>query len=129
MKKLIISIVSLAAVLGLSTATMAPVDAAACDKPNSSACKALGGANKTTDPDDRKKTVPGAFKTVVNILLFVIGAVSVIMIVIGGIRYVTSNGESSALTSAKNTILYAIVGLVVAIFSYAIVGFVLKQFA
>lgn len=67
-------------------------------------------------------------KNIVNLLLFVIGAVAVIMIVVGGIRYVTSNGESSAVTSAKNTILYAVIGLVVAVMAYAIVNFVIVQF-
>lgn len=60
----------------------------------------------------------------INVFLFVIGALSVIMIVYGGFKYVTSGGESSALTSAKNTILYAIVGLVVALLAYVIVSFV-----
>ncbi|MDB5165234.1 MAG: hypothetical protein JWM00_124 [Candidatus Saccharibacteria bacterium] len=68
-------------------------------------------------------------KTVVNILLFILGAIAVIMIIVGGIRYTTSNGDSSAITSAKNTILYSIVGLVVALLAYAIVNFVLIQFA
>lgn len=68
------------------------------------------------------------FRTVTNILLFLIGAVSVIMLIIGGIRYTLSGGDSSAVTSAKNTILYAIVGLVVAILAYAIVNFVIGSF-
>lgn len=64
---------------------------------------------------------------IINILLFIIGAVAVIMIIIGGIKYTTSNGDQAQVTSAKNTILYAVVGLVVAIMSYAIVNFVLKS--
>lgn len=67
-------------------------------------------------------------ETIVNILLFILGAIAVIMIVIGGIRYVTSNGESAAITSAKNTILYSVIGLIVAIMAYAIVNFVIKAF-
>ena len=67
----------------------------------------------------------GVFKTIVNVLLYIIGAVSVIMLVLGGIRYTISQGDSSAVTSAKNTILYAVIGLVVAILAYAIVNFVL----
>lgn len=64
----------------------------------------------------------------VNVLLFVIGALSVIMIIIGGILYVTSGGNSSSVTKAKNTILYAIVGLVVSLLAYAIVNWVVKLF-
>lgn len=70
----------------------------------------------------------GIFKTIVNVLLFIIGAVSVIMLIIGGIRYTVSGGDSSAVTSAKNTILYAIVGIVVAILAYAVVNFVIGSF-
>ncbi len=66
----------------------------------------------------------GIFKTVTNILLYLIGAVSVIMLIIGGIRYVVSGGEQAAVTSAKNTILYAIVGIVVAFLAFAAVNFV-----
>ncbi|HEX8390078.1 MAG TPA: pilin [Candidatus Saccharimonadales bacterium] len=67
----------------------------------------------------------GFIERVVNILLFVIGAVAVVMIIIGGIRYTTSNGDSSQVSSAKSTILYAVVGLILAIASFAIVSFVL----
>ena len=70
----------------------------------------------------------GLIKRVVNIMLFIIGAVSVIMLILGGIRYTLSGGDQTAVTSAKNTILYAIVGIIVAIFAYAIVNFVLNQF-
>ena len=70
----------------------------------------------------------GVFQTVTNVLLFIIGAVSVIMLIIGGVRYTISQGDSSAVTSAKNTILYAIIGLVVAILAYAVVNFVIVQF-
>ena len=68
------------------------------------------------------------FKTITNVLLFLIGAISVIMLIIGGIRYTISNGDSGAVTSAKNTILYAIIGLVVAILAYALVNFVITSF-
>lgn len=67
----------------------------------------------------------GVFTTIVNIFLFVIGAVSVIMLIIGGIRYTISMGDQNAVTSAKNTILYAVIGLAVAFLAYAIVNWVL----
>lgn len=67
------------------------------------------------------------FTTVVNILLFIIGAVSVIMLILGGIKYTVSNGDSAAVTSAKNTILYAIVGLVIAFLAFAAVNWVLGR--
>jgi multisubunit Na+/H+ antiporter MnhB subunit len=65
------------------------------------------------------------FTTIVNVLLFVIGAISVIMLIIGGIRYTISAGDSGNVTAAKNTIMYAIIGLVIAFLAYAIVNWVL----
>lgn len=71
----------------------------------------------------------GIFKTITNVLLFIIGAISVIMLIIGGIRYTVSNGDQAAVTSAKNTILYAVIGIVVAILAYALVNFVITSFS
>ena len=68
------------------------------------------------------------FKTITNVLLFLIGAVSVIMLIVGGLRYVLSNGDSTAVTNAKNTILYAVIGIIVALLAYAIVNFVISSF-
>jgi multisubunit Na+/H+ antiporter MnhB subunit len=61
--------------------------------------------------------------------LFLIGAISVIMLIIGGIRYTISGGDSGNVTAAKNTILYAIIGLVVAFLAFAIVNWVLGALA
>lgn len=69
----------------------------------------------------------GLFRTITNILLFIIGAISVIMLVVGGIRYTISGGDQNQVTAAKNTIMYAIVGIVVAILAYAVVNFVISS--
>lgn len=69
----------------------------------------------------------GIWNTVLNVLTFAIGAVSVIMIIVGALRYTLSAGESSAVAAAKNTILYAAIGLVLASLSNAIVNFVLTN--
>jgi hypothetical protein len=65
--------------------------------------------------------------TVINVFSWLVGVVSVIMIIVGGFKYVTSGGESSGVTSAKNTILYAIVGLIIVAISQVIVKFVLSN--
>ncbi len=65
---------------------------------------------------------------IINTLLVVLGMIAVIMIVIGGIRYTTSNGDPGGIKSAKDTIIYSVVGLVVAIMSFAIVNFVVGRF-
>ncbi len=78
---------------------------------------------------DTGMSLEEGIKNIVNVLLFVLGAIAVIMIIIGGIRYATSNGDANATKGAKDTVLYAVVGLVVAILAYAIVNFVLEAFS
>lgn len=68
----------------------------------------------------------GVFKQITNTILYIVGIVAVIMLIIGGIRYVTSGGDSKKVTDAKNTVLYAIIGLVIAFLAYAIVNFVIS---
>lgn len=93
-----------------------------------SAASEIGaGANSTGQTGG--VTFQQGVETVTNILLFIIGLVAVIMIIIGGIRYTTSNGDASQTKAAKDTILYSIVGLVVAIMAYAIVRWVVNTFA
>lgn len=65
------------------------------------------------------------FTTIVNVMLFIIGAICVIMLIWGGIRYTTSAGNSASVTAAKNTIMYAIIGLVIAFLAFAVVNWVL----
>lgn len=71
-------------------------------------------------------SVGDIIKNVINALLYIVGVLAVIMLVWGGIRYTTSAGNANSVSAAKNTILYAIIGLVVAFFAYAIVNWVLK---
>ena len=66
------------------------------------------------------------FKQVTNTILYIVGIVAVIMLIIGGIKYVVSGGDSKKVTDAKNTVLYAIIGLVIAFLAFAIVNFVIS---
>lgn len=69
----------------------------------------------------------GAFRQITNTILYIVGVIAVIMLIIGGIRYVISGGDAKKVTDAKNTVLYAIIGLVIAVFAYAIVNFVITS--
>ncbi|NTW61731.1 hypothetical protein HGB24_03560 [Candidatus Saccharibacteria bacterium] len=71
----------------------------------------------------------GIFTKIINAALFLIGAVSVLMLIYGGIRYTISGGDSKAVTDAKNTIMYAIIGIVVALMAFAIVNWVVGALA
>jgi hypothetical protein len=108
----------------------APTANAANCASNSIAGGASAGAQCAQGSDQKADLfgTNGIFRIVTNVLLFIIGAIAVIMLIIGGIRYVVSGGDSSAVTSAKNTILYAVVGIVVALLAYALVNFVIGSF-
>ncbi len=79
-----------------------------------------GGAN----PEDK---VNSLITEIVNIFSVIVGVVAVVMIIIGGFRYITSGGDSGNVTGAKNTILYAVIGLVIVALAQFIVKFVLKS--
>ena len=68
----------------------------------------------------------GVFTKISNTILYIVGIVSVIMLIWGGVRYILSGGDSKKVTDAKNTILYAIIGLIISILAFAIVNFVLN---
>ena len=116
------SIVALGAVMIALTGV--PVEAASCGSAKQCIDQGLTASGASGTPGDLSTILT----TVTNILLFLMGAVSVIMIIIGGFRYVTSQGDQTQMQSAKNTILYAVIGVVVSIAAYAIVSFVVTQF-
>ncbi len=92
-----------------------------------------GGVSSTTSGGQicgasQQDDFPKLMQNVINLLLLVLGMIAVIAIIIGGVRYTTSNGDPGQIKSAKDTILYAVIGLVVAIMAYAIVGFVIAAF-
>ena len=70
--------------------------------------------------------VDGVFTRITNTVLYVVGVISVVMLIWGGLRYIMSGGDSKKITDAKNTILYAIIGLIIAVLAFAIVNFVLN---
>jgi hypothetical protein len=126
-KKIALTLSAFALVAGF---VVAPVAVSAQSNVSQSVCQgfqATGGGECTDDGSD-ENSFAGLAKKIINIFSVVVGSVSVIMIIIGGFRYIISGGDSAGVTSAKNTILYAIVGLVIVLFSQAIIRFVLTNF-
>ena len=78
--------------------------------------------------DKGEDQVNGIIKTIVEVLLMAVGAISIIMIVIGGILFALSSGDTQKAAKARSTILYAVVGLIVSVFASAIVNFVFDGF-
>ena len=80
-----------------------------------------------TAGSDATSKIDHIIHTIVNLLSAVVGIVAVIMIIVGGFRYITSGGNDTSVTSAKNTILYAIIGLVVVALAQVLVRFTLSK--
>ncbi len=139
-KKIAISLQAITLLFGLGTATVAAVaisaaptyaatSGAACSgDPNAAPDPLSAGAGCSQGASQKTNLFGqgGVFTVAANTLIFLVGAISVIYLIIGGLRYVISNGDSKAVTSAKDTILYAIVGVVVAVISFALVQFVIN---
>ncbi|MDO8335757.1 MAG: pilin, partial [Candidatus Saccharibacteria bacterium] len=64
---------------------------------------------------------------IITTMLYILGILAVIMIIFGGIRYVLSAGDASKIKTAKDTIMYSVIGLIVAVLAYAIVNFVVTR--
>ena len=77
-------------------------------------------------PTATTDSVNNTVALVINIFSWIVGVISVIMIIWGGFKYITSGGDSNNVTAAKNTILYAIIGLVIVALAQVIVRFVIS---
>lgn len=92
------------------------------------ACQGIGQAGGTDcGGSGTGSEVNRLVATTVNILSWIVGIAAVIMIIVGGFRYVISGGDSNAISGAKTTILYALIGLVVALLAQGLVQFVLTR--
>ena len=105
------------AVMAFSVGLLAPISVSAAGELKDGAT----AAHNADTPTEIKVVI----KNITNTALFIIGAISTLMLIYGGIRYTISGGDEKAITSAKNTILYAVIGIVVAVAAYAIVNFVI----
>jgi hypothetical protein len=108
-----------------STLLAVPLVVNAAEEGSTDASKGAGDAK----PDGVPTDLNASLTVITNTLLLAIGFVSVVMLIIGGFRYVLSNGNEKSVTGAKDTILYAIIGVVVALLAYAIINFVLGTFS
>ena len=83
-----------------------------------------------TTPDkvgDGKNTLESDVTGIINAVIGVLGILAVIVIILGGVQYMTSNGDAGKVKKAKDTILYGIIGLMIALLAYAIVNFILSS--
>ena len=88
----------------------------------------LGEDGTCVTDDAAGEQVNNTVTLALNLFSAIVGIIAVVMIIVGGVKYITSQGESSNITAAKNTILYAVIGLVVVALAQIIVRFVLERF-
>jgi uncharacterized membrane protein len=129
MKKLFLNLITAIALLSMTLFSM-PAMALDCTQSGLTTqqaiqCGANGASGNNQSSDQANAQVNNTIKTVVNILSAAVAVAAVIMIIIGGLRYITSAGKQESVANAKNTILYAIIGLVVVALAQVIVRFVL----
>lgn len=126
-KKLTVVFAAFALVATTLFVPVVPVSAqqAECADNTFTAANGINCAQGTGTPSTLFGGDGSIFTTIVNVLLFIIGAICVIMLIWGGIRYTTSAGNASSVTAAKNTIMYAIIGLIIAFLAFALVNWVL----
>lgn len=90
-------------------------------------CEGISLTGGSCQEQPGQPTINSTLTLVINILSMVVGVAAVIMIIIGGLRYITSGGDSAGVNGAKNTILYAVIGLVIVALAQVIVRFVLDR--
>ena len=118
--------VGTSSLLGVAVATAVPAYAA--DNIQGGLCQGVSVASGTgcDSAGSSKLTLGGIATSAVNIFSWVVGVAAVIMIIVGGFRYITSGGSSDKVGSAKNTLIYAIVGLIIVALAQFIVHFVIN---
>lgn len=120
--KLKLILAGLAMISGMSLVAV-PAYAADCDVSTDPL-----GCGAETPGQTKNGNLTEIIKKVTNVLLFLVGAISVIMMIVGGFKYTTSGGAPDKVGAAKNTILYAVVGVIVSMTAYAIINFVITTF-
>ena len=90
--------------------------------------EAQNGAKLVDGGGGSNQNLPDIITTIINVMLFIAGALAVIMIIYGGIRYITAHGDEKQVKVAKDTIVYSVVGLIIAILAYALVTFIFDRF-
>ena len=94
---------------------------------SSAVCEAIGSGADCDENANGSANVNGIIELIINILSTLVGVIAVIMIIISGFKYVTAAGDSSKVSSAKSTLIYALVGLIIVALAQLIVRFVLKS--
>lgn len=128
MKRIKLILASLAFVVLSGAAILTPTTQVSAVNALGDACSSSGSSADNPICSTSSDSAPSLVKTLTNILLYIIGALAVVMLIWGGIMYTTSAGDAGRVKKAKDTIMYSIIGIIVALLAYAIVNWVIGIF-
>jgi cytochrome bd-type quinol oxidase subunit 2 len=94
---------------------------------SSLACEGLTGIEDCTVPSETEPSVKSTLETMLDLLSMVAGIIAVIMIIVAGTKFITSQGDSGKVASARSSIIYALVGLIIVILAQTIIYFVIDN--
>jgi uncharacterized membrane protein len=132
-KKIKYTVLTLALLSGLSLLFFTPVTASAQSLFSGAKKEACAGTQLTGDATNAdcsagsETDLTNTIQKGIDLISIVVGVIAVLMIIIGGIRFVVSNGDSNKVTTARNTIVYALIGLILVALAQVIVKFVLSN--
>ena len=115
----------LMSVIALASFIYATQPVIAANDGNKEACAGADEAQKAALGCEMNSTAPSVVEALINGVIAVIGIVAVIIIVVGGQRFIVSQGDAQKINAARGMIIYGVVGLVVALLAFAVVNFVL----
>lgn len=119
-KNIIISLsIFLASLIGLFLPVSPAFAYDICSSDLPADIREANGCNGSTDQ------LPATVTNIINAVIGILATIAVIFVLIGGIQYMTSGGDSGKIKTAKNTILYALIGLVVCVLAFAIVNWLI----
>jgi hypothetical protein len=121
-RKLISSII-LAAIVSLFVAL--PAQQVFAVDASDAVCESLGATG--AECSEGGSGIDTVLRVALNLLSFIAGVIAVIMLMIAGIKYLTSQGDSGSVSGARNTIIYALVGIIIVVLSQSIIQFVLRR--
>ncbi len=126
LKSFFVAGVLLLAVLPLTTGQ--PAFADCISDPTSAGCPcALNSSSAACKDLSKPDGLSNTLKNATNTVLFIAGALAVIMIIYGAIRFMTAHGNEKQVESARLIVTYSVIGLIIAILAYALVNFVLSN--
>lgn len=124
MKKLFLALIIAVSTIIMPLLPSAPAYAA-CPNSNTSKGQVLDGVGQTGG-DCSGDGVFSVVQTAVEIISYIAGIAAVIVVILAGLKYITSAGDANKITSAKNTLVYALIGLAIAALAQGLVQFVIN---